>query len=366
MTLVVNLIDFSQRNSWLESQFPIYSQRGIGTALISISSKGPIHAQLQSDGFEKIKYFNYGILGFLKASFALISWARHEKVYVYAHGHIPSIYASAFKVFTGTTFVICHHQQPEFFSNLAKKGSFKPKLHMLLAHIYYRKSTYIQSFSPEVTLSLTKRNIPSSKVIEIPLGVKFDNFPKPNLDNSTEVPEIHNIVSIGRLVWEKRIDLGIYTVAELINSGQRVQYRIIGEGPELEKLKTLAKELKIDSFVEFLGFQGNVPQILRAADVLLHLAVTESYGQVLLESRLCGTPIYTSAVGVGLEMERLCDPMIRLFRTSDVGMIASGLLDYLQEIEDLKKENKGSNMYSSHEFECAINTVINKIWLEGF
>jgi glycosyltransferase involved in cell wall biosynthesis len=366
MTLVVNLIDFSQRNSWLESQFPIYSQRGIGTALISISSKGPIHAQLQSDGFEKIKYFNHGILGFLKASFALISWARHEKVYVYAHGHIPSIYASALKIFTGTTFVICHHQQPEFFSNLATKGSFKPKLHMLLARIYYRKSAYIQSFSPEVTLSLTKRNVPPGKVLEIPLGVKFDSFPRLNLDNPAEVPESHNVVSIGRLVWEKRIDLGIQTVAKLINSGQRVQYRIIGEGPELEKLKTLAKGLKIDSSVEFLGFQENVPQILSGADVLLHLAVTESYGQVLLESRLCGTPIYTSAVGVGLEMERLCDPMVRLFRTSDAGMIASGLLDYLQSVENLKDENKVSTMYSSHEFECAINTVISKIWLEGF
>lgn len=366
MTLVIHLIDFSHRNSWLESQFPIYSQEGFGTALISISSQGPIHDELQSKGFEKIKCFRNGFQGFLRASYTLICWARQEKVYIYAHGHIPSIYASAFSFFIGTTFVICHHQQPEFFSNLVKKGSFKARLHLFLAQIYYRKASYIQSFSPEVTCSLAKRKIPLRKIIEIPLGVKFDNFPRLNLPNPAEVRKSYNVVTISRLVWEKRLDLGIQSIAKLINSGQTIHYRIIGEGPELESLKTLAKELRIESFVEFLGFQGNIPQVLSDSDVLFHLAVTESYGQVLLESRLCGTPIYTSAVGVGLEMEKLCDPMIRVFRASDPGIIASGLLEHLQSVDDLKVGNPGTTMYSSHEFKNVVNAVIKEIWLDGF
>lgn len=367
MTLVIHLIDFSYRNSWLESQFPIYSQEGIGTALISISSQGPIHDELQSKGFEKIKYFNKGFQGFLRASYTLICWARHEKVYLYTHGHIPSIYASAFNILIGTKYVICHHQPPTaYFSNLVEKGVFKARLHLFLVQIYYRKASYIQSLSPEVTLSLSKRNVPLRKIIEIPLGVKFDNFSKRKLPNPVEVRKSFNVVSIGRLVWEKRLDLGIQTIAKLINSGQMIHYRIIGEGPELESLKTLTKELRIENYVEFLGFQANISQALSGSDVLFHLAITESYGQVLLESRLCGTPIYTSAVGVGLEMEKLCDPMIRVFRGSDPEIIASGLGEYLQNVDALKIGNPGSTMYSSHEFKNVVNAVINEIWLNGF
>ena len=366
MTLVIHLIDFSNRNSWLERQFPVYSQEGISTALVSISSRGPIHDELQSKGFEKIVCFNIGFQGFLRASYTLICWARHEKVYLYAHGHIPSIYASAFSYFIGTKYVICHHQQPEFFSNLLKKGSLKARLHLFLAQIYYRKATYIQSFSPEVTSSLAKRKVPLRKIIEIPLGVEFDNFQRLHLPNPAEPRKSYNVVSIGRLVWEKRLELGIQTVAKLIHSGQTIHYRIIGEGPELESLKALTKELRIESSVEFLGFQENIAQILNDSDILFHLAVTESYGQVLLESRLCETPIYTSAVGIGLEMEELCDPMIRVFRASDPGIIASGLLELLQSVDDLRVGNLGSNMYSSHEFKNVVSTVIKKIWLNGF
>ena len=366
MTLVIHLIDFSHRNSWLESHFPIYSQKGIGTGLISISSEGPIHNALRFNGFENIKHFNRGIRGFLSASLTLKRWAKREKVYIYAHGHIPSIYAMAFKFFIGTKFVICHHQQPEFFSNLMKRGSLKAKLHLYLAQIYYRDSTYIQSFSPEVTRSLTKRRVPFHKIVEIPLGVKFDNFPKLSLTKPTESGKALNIVSIGRLVWEKRIDLGILTVAELIKSGQLVHYQIVGDGPELGKLKSLAKDLKINRSVEFSGYRENINEILSVADIFFHLAVTESYGQVLLESRLCGTPIYTSAVGVALEMEELGDPMVRVFRTSDPRVIAADLMNYFKNVESGELEDRGPTMYSSHEFENVVSTVLKRIWIDGF
>jgi len=366
MTLVIHLIDFSHRNSWLESQFPIYSQKGIRPGLISISSAGPIHDELRTNGFERIGNFTPGIRGFLRASLTLKRWAKSEKIYIYAHGHIPSIYAIAFKFFVGTKFVICHHQQPEFFSNLVKRGSLKAKLHLFLTRIYYRQSSYIQSLSPEVTHSLKKRSVPFHKIIEIPLGVKFDKFTKLSLTKPTKSGKALNIVSIGRLVWEKRIDLGILTVAELIKSGQVVHYQIVGDGPELGKLKSLVTDLNIDRSVEFSGYCENINEILGAADLLFHLAVTESYGQVLLESRLCGTPIFTSAVGVALGMEELGDSMVRVFRTSDPGVIATDLMSYFKNVETKKLEDRGLIMYSSHKFENVVDTILKRIWIDGF
>ncbi len=366
MTLVVHLIDFSHRNSWLESQFSIYSQKGIRPGLISISSAGPIHDELRTSCFERIWHFNPGIRGFLRASLTLKRWAKSEKIYIYAHGHIPSSYAMAFKFFAGTKFVICHHQQPEFFSNLVKRGSLKAKLHLFLTWIYYRQSSYIQSLSPEVTHSLKKRKVPDYKIVEIPLGVKSDKFPKLSLTKPIKSGKNLNIVSIGRLVWEKRIDLGILTVAELIKSGQVIHYQIVGDGPELEKLKSLATDLKINGSVEFSGYREDINEILGVADLLLHLAVSESYGQVLLESRLCDTPIFTSAVGVALEMEELGDSMVRVFRTSNPESIAKELMTYLNSLETLELKERNSSMYSSHEFENVVDTVLKRIWIDGF
>jgi hypothetical protein len=159
MPLVVHLIDFSGRNSWIEDQLPLLCDLGLNQGLISISKEGSIHQTLRSRNLTRIHAVSPNIRGFFRVITLLKSWSREEKVYIYAHGHLPSVYASLIKLTTGTAFVICHHHTTEFFMQLKERMRFKAIFHLVLSQLYYHSAMKIQSLSPEVTQSLLVRGI---------------------------------------------------------------------------------------------------------------------------------------------------------------------------------------------------------------
>ena len=63
-----------------------------------------------------------------------------------------------------------------------------------------------------------------------------------------------------------------------------------GDGPERSPAERLARELALESHVEFLGKQDHVERLLPKADVLLLPSEKESFGLVALEGMACGVP----------------------------------------------------------------------------
>ena len=61
------------------------------------------------------------------------------------------------------------------------------------------------------------------------------------------------IIHVGRLVKWKRVDLLIHTVARLSVKFPEIELIIIGDGPELNNLKKLSLELKIEKRIIFVG-----------------------------------------------------------------------------------------------------------------
>ena len=360
MPLVIHLIDFSARNFWVEDQMDYFKEKGINQGLLTISSRGEIHEAALGNGFDKVQCINRGFFGFFRVCNLLSKWSKEEMVYIYAHGHLASIYASFIRSFIGIDFVLCHHQQPRFFSLLRKRMFIRASIHMALARFYLIRAHRIQSFSPEVTRDLNSKRINPKKIAEIPLGMKFENFLKFDTESTRQkTKRVTKIVSVSRLVWEKRLDLGIRTVAELLNRGVVVHYSIVGEGPELPNLMALVKDLGIEKHVTFLGRRKDVNIILNSSDVFFHLSLTESYGQVLMEARLVGIPIFSSACGVAIEMEKLKDPIVYVFNGSYPDHIADEFLRFLRMIEsglNLDAPNP-RNLYRNHEYERVLREV---------
>ena len=360
MPLVVHLIDFADRNSWIEDQMNLFQQHGINQGLLTISAPGEIHEAALRNGFEKVHHVRHSLLGFFHACSLLREWSQKETVYVYAHGHMASIYASFIKSITGIDFILCHHQQPEYFSLLRNRTYFRASIHMVLAHFYLIRAQRIQSFSPEVTGYLRRKKINSKKIVEIPLGMNFGKFFK--MDSKIKQHQSNNaikIVSVSRLVWEKRMDLGIRSVAQLLSSGVLIDYLIVGEGPEHSNLVDLIKNLGIESHVKVMGRREDVNEILNSSDIFFHLSLTESYGQVLMEARLTGTPIFSSACGVALEMENLKDPIVHVFRTTDPENIGDEFFQFMNSLEsnpNLVVPNP-RDLYREHQYDEVLRRV---------
>lgn len=97
------------------------------------------------------------------------------------------------------------------------------------------------------------------------------------------------IISVARLTEEKGIDLGIRAFSQVYQNIP-CNYWIVGNGPEENRLKRLAKELGVSESVHFLGYQKNPHIFLKHADIFLLPSRLEGFSNALLEAMYIGLP----------------------------------------------------------------------------
>ncbi len=74
---------------------------------------------------------------------------------------------------------------------------------------------------------------------------------------------------------------------------------VVGRGGELALWKKRASEAGLSDHIRFLGFRTDVPDLVRAADALVHPARYEAYGLGVQEALCCGLPaIVSSRAGI--------------------------------------------------------------------
>ena|GEM_PF-2221123 len=107
------------------------------------------------------------------------------------------------------------------------------------------------------------------------------------------------VLVVARLTQGKGVDLALHAEAILRKKGIKVGLLVAGSGPELNNLKTLAKELKIDNYVRFLGHQSRleVANLNNSADVFLLASRMDLFPFTLLEAGGCGLPSVSTRVG---------------------------------------------------------------------
>jgi 1,2-diacylglycerol 3-alpha-glucosyltransferase len=143
-----------------------------------------------------------------------------------------------------------------------------------------------------------KRYAPHIKRFEvIPTGVDLDRF-HPRLDGSVvrkryglEGKKV--ILHLGRIAWEKNIDLVLRGFARLSNNEPEARMLLVGEGPAKEHVQRLAKDLGVESKVIFTGFvpDDELPFYYAACDVLTLASKFETQGLVILEAMAVGKPV---------------------------------------------------------------------------
>jgi len=107
-------------------------------------------------------------------------------------------------------------------------------------------------------------------------------------------PEGLDLVSIGALRPQKGFEYGIDAVARVRDLVRR--YRIVGEGPELEKLKRLRDSHGLQDKVEFLGWSDRIKELLQQAHVQLIPSRWEGFGLVAVEGMSTGIRVIASSV----------------------------------------------------------------------
>jgi glycosyltransferase involved in cell wall biosynthesis len=103
-----------------------------------------------------------------------------------------------------------------------------------------------------------------------------------------------DLIYFGRLKDHKNVDHLIRAVAFLKSRGQDLTCDIIGDGPEREKLVSLAKQLNLAGQITFHGAVDDqrLVSLLKRAQIFVHPSTKEGGGSItLLEANACGLPV---------------------------------------------------------------------------
>jgi len=121
-------------------------------------------------------------------------------------------------------------------------------------------------------------------------------------------PDAIMLTFVGRIQPHKGPDVLLRAVAEMVTHSPHLKAKLAvvimggasGSGlNELEKLKVLAKFLKIEDVTHFVEpvKRDELANWYRASDLVCVPSYSESFGLVALEAQACGTPVVATAIG---------------------------------------------------------------------
>lgn len=98
---------------------------------------------------------------------------------------------------------------------------------------------------------------------------------------------------------EKNHAMFLRMAARVASEAPAARFLVVGEGPERSRLVELARDLRLEGHVQFLGARHDIPDLLRALDVavLCSLPVVETLPVTLLEAFAAGVPVVSTRVG---------------------------------------------------------------------
>jgi len=102
---------------------------------------------------------------------------------------------------------------------------------------------------------------------------------------------------VGRLVPIKRVDRLLQATALARAWGVPVQLVVVGDGELRSDLETLARELRIEAVVHFLGYRAEVGSIVAASDIAVLSSDNEGTPVSLIHAGAVGVPSVATAVG---------------------------------------------------------------------
>ena len=131
----------------------------------------------------------------------------------------------------------------------------------------------------------------------IPNGVDLDLYTTAERDWSSP-----RLLSVGRIVHQKGLDLAMRALGGLKDFDW--EWRIAGDGPQMEGLRSLAKELGIEERVTFMGWQSRqqVMECYRRANVFLFPSRHEGMPNAMLEAMASGLPVIASCIAGNEEL----------------------------------------------------------------
>lgn len=142
----------------------------------------------------------------------------------------------------------------------------------------------------------------------IPRSVDPSIFDQPAGDDPfpAQATRGFRLLSVCRHSREKSLDRLLRIFARAVAPAcPSATLTLVGDGPDHDALVSLAKELRVDNKVFFMGEKSlrEVQSYYKHADLFTYTSLSETYGQVISEALWCGLPVVAMNDGKGVEQQ---------------------------------------------------------------
>jgi len=155
----------------------------------------------------------------------------------------------------------------------------------------FRQCDYLVCNAPDLVCHVVDSGWPQSHAVLIPNFPSLPDSPAVRRADFATPEDAPLVLALGRLHKAKGLDVLLRAAAKL----PEVFVWIAGEGPERAQLEGLARELKLEQRVKFLGWRNDRAGLFKAADVCVYPSRDEPFGNVVVEAWSCGVPLVATA-----------------------------------------------------------------------
>jgi glycosyltransferase involved in cell wall biosynthesis len=150
----------------------------------------------------------------------------------------------------------------------------------------------VSNASKDDILNFSARS--SDNVVVIPNGINLNDYG--DLDSKKDYQNY--VLFIGRLVYNKNLDVVISSFKEVTNKLPYAKLIVVGDGPMRDKWEKLVSNLHLDQNIEFTGYISHEKKIklLAKCCALLLPSSIEGFGLVLLEAFAMSKPVLVANV----------------------------------------------------------------------
>lgn len=182
---------------------------------------------------------------------------------------------------------------------------------------------------------LASQGVPKQRIRIIPNGHEAARFQQPMDRDAVRAslglgPDDRLALFVGRLVDTKRVCDLVEAVRQLGDARGRLRVGLVGDGPCRPDLERQVLQAGLGDIVQFMGMRGDVPELLRSADLFVFPSEIEGLPNAVIEAALAGLPIVGADIGgvrdvIENEREGLIVP------PRDPAAMAAAMQRYLQD-----------------------------------
>ncbi|SHI81784.1 Glycosyltransferase involved in cell wall bisynthesis [Dethiosulfatibacter aminovorans DSM 17477] len=155
------------------------------------------------------------------------------------------------------------------------------------------------------------------------------------------------LIAMGDLIARKNYRASIKAIAKAGN--RNLQFLICGNGPDLDSLKGLAREMNVENQIHFLGFRTDIRELLTIADIFLFSSYQEGLPRSMMEAMSAGLPCISSEVRGNVDLIENGKGGY-LYKPDDIEGFA-GAINLLAEDKELRRKMGDSNLETIKRFD---------------